>query len=52
MEMNAKVEYHTDLPSEIWKLKKALDEEFAPEIDGLGWASNRVAATGFGCTRG
>ena len=32
IEMNAKVEYHSDVPSEIWKLKKALDEEFAPEI--------------------
>ena len=32
IEMDAKVEYHTDVPSEIWKLKKALDTEFAPEI--------------------
>ena len=32
IEMDAKVEYHTDVPSEIWKLKKALDAEFAPEI--------------------
>jgi membrane-associated phospholipid phosphatase len=32
IEMNAKVEYHTDVPGEIWKLKEALDEEFAPEI--------------------
>ncbi len=31
VEMDAKVEYHTDVPSEIWKLKKALDTEFAPE---------------------
>ncbi len=32
IEMNAAVEYHTDIPSEIWKLKKALDAEFAPEL--------------------
>jgi membrane-associated phospholipid phosphatase len=32
IEVNSKVEYHTDIPSEISKLKKALDEEFAPEI--------------------
>lgn len=32
IEMNSKVEYHTDVPREIWQLKKALDEEFAPEI--------------------
>src|SRR5580704_11745089 len=32
IEMNAAVEYHTDVPSEIWKFKKALDTEFAPEI--------------------
>ena len=32
VEMNSKIEYHTDIPSEIWKLQKALDEEFAPEI--------------------
>jgi len=32
IEMNSKVEYHTDVPAEIWQLKKALDEEFAPEI--------------------
>ena len=32
IEMDAKVEYHADVPSEIWKLKKALDAEFAPEI--------------------
>jgi len=30
--MNSKVEFHTDVPPEIWQLKKALDEEFAPEI--------------------
>ena len=32
MEMNTKVEFHTDVPSEIWKLKQALETEFAPEI--------------------
>ena len=32
MEMDSKVEYHADIPSEISKLKKALDTEFAPEI--------------------
>ena len=32
IEMNAAVEYHTDVPSEIWQFKKALDTEFAPEI--------------------
>lgn len=32
IEMNSKVEFHTDVPSEIWQLKKALDTEFAPEI--------------------
>ena len=32
IEMDAKVEYHTDVPSEIWQLKKTLDAEFAPEI--------------------
>ena len=32
MEMDSKVEYHTDIPPEILKLKKALDAEFAPEI--------------------
>ena len=32
IEMNEKVEYHTDVPSEIWQLKKTLDQEFAPEI--------------------
>ncbi len=32
IEMNAKVEYHTDVPSEIWQFKKALDTEFGPEI--------------------
>ena len=32
IEMNAKIEYHTDVPSVIWQLKKTLDEEFAPEI--------------------
>ncbi len=32
IEMNEKVEYHTDVPSEIWQLKKTLDQEFATEI--------------------
>ena len=32
IEMNSKVEFHTDVPPEIWRLKQALDEEFAPEI--------------------
>ncbi len=32
IEMNSKTEFHTDVPSEIWKLKQALDTEFAPEI--------------------
>lgn len=32
IEMDGKVEYHTDVPSEIWQLKKVLDQEFAPEI--------------------
>jgi membrane-associated phospholipid phosphatase len=35
VEMNSKVEFHTDVPSEIWKLKKVLDEEFAPELATL-----------------
>ncbi len=32
MEMTSKVEFHTDVPPEIWKLKQALEAEFAPEI--------------------
>jgi len=32
IEMNTKIENHTDLPREVVKLKTALDEEFAPEI--------------------
>ncbi len=32
IEMNTKIEYHTDIPKEIWKLQKTLDEEFAPEL--------------------
>ncbi len=32
IEMDKNVEYHTDIPSEIWKLKKVLDTEFGPEI--------------------
>ncbi len=32
IEMNAKIEYHTDISPEIWKLQKALDDEFAREI--------------------
>ncbi len=32
IEMDKNVEFHTDVPSEVWKLKKVLDEEFAPEI--------------------
>ncbi|MGC2110578.1 MAG: capsule assembly Wzi family protein [Candidatus Korobacteraceae bacterium] len=32
IEMNSKVEYHTDIPSVVWQLKKALDTEFAPEL--------------------
>jgi membrane-associated phospholipid phosphatase len=38
IEMNAKVEFHTDVPSEIWQLKKALEAEFAPEI--AAWEGN------------
>ncbi len=32
IEMRSRVEFHTDVPPEIWNLKKSLDEEFAPEI--------------------
>jgi membrane-associated phospholipid phosphatase len=32
IEMNKKIEYHTDVPKVIWQLQKTLDEEFAPEI--------------------
>ncbi|HKD83225.1 MAG TPA: capsule assembly Wzi family protein [Terriglobales bacterium] len=32
IQMNSRVEFHTDVPPEIWELKKTLDEEFAPEI--------------------
>ena len=32
IEMNTKSEFHTDVPSEVWRLKQALDEEFAPEL--------------------
>jgi membrane-associated phospholipid phosphatase len=35
VEMNSKVEFHTDVPQEIYRLKQALDEEFAPEIATL-----------------
>jgi membrane-associated phospholipid phosphatase len=38
IEMNSKVEFHTDVPSEIWQLKKALEAEFAPEI--AAWEGN------------
>ena len=38
IEMDQKVEYHTDVPSEIWQLKKALDAEFSPEI--ATWEGN------------
>ncbi len=32
IEMNSKVEFHTDVPPDIWQVKKALEDEFAPEI--------------------
>ena len=32
IDMNSKVEYHTDIPPQVLQLKKALDTEFAPEI--------------------
>jgi len=32
IEMNGRVEFHTDVPPELWKLKQALDAEFSPEI--------------------
>ncbi len=44
IQMNAKVEYHTDVPSEIWKLKKALDQEFAPEI--AAWEGHPTESIG------
>ena len=35
VEMNSKVEFHTDVPPEVYRLKKTLDDEFAPEIATL-----------------
>ena len=32
IQMSDKIKYHTDIPSEIYQLQKALDEEFAPEL--------------------
>ena len=39
IEMNEKVEYHTDVPSEIWQFKKTLDSRIRARDRHLGRAA-------------
>ena len=42
IEMNEKVEYHADVPSEIWQLKKTLDAGVRDRDRNLGRSSHRA----------
>ena len=48
IEMGEKVQYHADIPGEIWQIKKALEGEFAPEIATWEGQPTESHAAGFG----